>query len=192
MMLSPKEERRRARRRGIYVRGPYVRVAPPAPCKDPSGLFWEKVDKNGPKVPGVLGCCWIWTGGRDKDGYGKFQVSVPGEDKQRHIRAHRFAWEEVNGPVPADFYLLHRCDNPACVRPGHLRPGTQKQNREDCVRRGREPRGSKKPNAIFTEELIRSVRDRVASGAVLADIARELKVNYLSLHNAVTKNWRHV
>lgn len=192
MTLSPKEERRRARRRGIYVRGPYVRVAPPAPCKDPSELFWEKVDKNGPKVPGVLGCCWIWTAKKSKYGYGNFSVTIPGENKQKTFISHRFAWEEANGPIPDGLYLLHKCDNPACVRPSHVYPGTQKQNRADCVNRGREPRGSKKPNAIFTEEVIRDVRARRVAGENLAAIARELGVNYFSLYNAVTRNWRHV
>lgn len=187
-----KNERRKAWRRGEYVRGPYARKAPPRPCANPSKLFWEKVNKLGPKVCGVLGCCWVWQGAVDKDGYGKFQVTVPGQNKQRYLRAHKFSWEEANGTLSEGLYLLHRCDNPACVRPSHTYPGTQKQNRADCVRRGREPRGSQKPNAIFTEDLIRSVRSRRSSGENLASIARELRVNYFSLYNAVTKYWRHV
>lgn len=100
--------------------------------------FWAKVE--------VRGDCWIWLRATDKDGYGKFQINVRGarfrgdRPVQKHVRAHRFAWELWNGPIPSGLVLMHACDTPACCNPMHLSPGTQAENRADCVKKGRSPR----------------------------------------------------
>jgi hypothetical protein len=33
--------------------------------------------------------------------------------------------------------VMHRCDNPKCINPGHLEIGTQAQNQADMAARGR-------------------------------------------------------
>lgn len=65
----------------------------------------------------------------DKDGYGR--VGHNG----RSYRAHRAVWEYLNGPT--ELPVLHSCDNPPCVNPEHLEPGTHQKNHEDKVARGR-------------------------------------------------------
>lgn len=81
--------------------------------------FWAKVNKTD--------TCWLWTGTPDKDGYGRFKAWVYGEWK--NIRAHVWAWQEVNGPVPEGLVLDHRvCSVPACVRPDHLLACTSAEN----------------------------------------------------------------
>ncbi len=77
--------------------------------------------------------CWIWFGGWDKDGYGKAKVN------KKHIRAHRWAWLLFRGEIPADVYVLHRCDVPSCVNPDHLFLGTHTDNMQDRERKGRTP-----------------------------------------------------
>ena len=80
--------------------------------------FWEKVDKSGE--------CWIWTGANDgQNGYGKFSMG------SRPRIAHRISYELAIGPIPAGMFLDHICHVPACVRPSHLRPVTNKQNGEN-------------------------------------------------------------
>lgn len=84
--------------------------------------FWEKVDKSGD--------CWIWRGGDTPKGYGTFKQR--GQDGDRgHIASHRFAYEDVVGPIPDGMYLDHKCHNRKCVNPSHLRPATHKQNAEN-------------------------------------------------------------
>lgn len=80
----------------------------------PSQRFWRKVDKSGD--------CWLWTGTLNNQGYGMFAVN-------RHMGlAHRFAYRDVRGEIPAGHHLDHMCWTPACVNPAHLRPATNSQN----------------------------------------------------------------
>ncbi len=52
-------------------------------------------------------------------------------------QAHRVAWEKSNGPIPLGLFVLHRCDNPACVNVEHLFLGTKRDNAEDAIAKGR-------------------------------------------------------
>jgi len=78
--------------------------------------FWRKVDRG-------LGC-WVWLGLTTSEGYGRF--FVPGGE----VRAHRYAYELLVGPIPEDHTLDHLdgCLNPSCVRPDHLEPVTNAEN----------------------------------------------------------------
>lgn len=86
-------------------------------------------------VPGI-GPCLEWQGARLR-GYGRVRRAG------RMQYAHRVAWEEVNGPIPDGLLVLHRCDNPPCVRPEHLFLGTDADNARDKAEKGRgnSPRG---------------------------------------------------
>jgi len=89
--------------------------------------FWSKVNKHGPRA-GRLGRCWVWIGGHMRGGYGRFKVD--GQMQQ----AHRVAW----GDVPEGMQVLHRCDNPPCVRRSHLFLGTNSDNVADMLAKGRQ------------------------------------------------------
>lgn len=83
--------------------------------------FWRLVEKTD--------YCWNWKGGVSKE-YGVFSVA------HESIRAHKFSWLLHYG-YEAILQVLHRCDNPICVRPDHLFEGTQRDNVLDCVQKGR-------------------------------------------------------
>jgi HNH endonuclease len=72
-------------------------------------------------VPTPSGC-WLWTGGRDKDGYGRFSVG------RQHRRAHHLAYILFVGPIPDGLEIDHLCRNPGCVNPWHLEPVPQRVN----------------------------------------------------------------
>ena len=70
--------------------------------------------------------CWIWQSGTNADGYGLFRVDG------RMVRAHRFAYELLVGPIPEGLELDHLCRVRNCVNPAHMEPVTHAEN----MRRG--------------------------------------------------------
>lgn len=89
--------------------------------------FWAKV-----QVIHDEDSCWEWTASKNKWGYGKFGV------KGKHLGSHRVALTlHNNQEIPDGLSVLHRCDNPTCVRPSHLFTGTQKDNMQDKAAKGR-------------------------------------------------------
>jgi len=78
--------------------------------------------------------CWEWKGKRNEHGYGIFFAVRLGLDG---VRAHRVVYEHLVEPIPEGMVLRHRCDNPPCVNPEHLVPGTHAENMADMVERGR-------------------------------------------------------
>lgn len=142
-----------------------------------SERFWLQTTRRGPTE------CWPWRGWLDADGYG--QIALPGRGSKR-IRASAASWLLAHGELPnPGQYVLHRCDNPPCVNPDHLFLGTQAENCQDAVRKGRHR------NARLTPEQVADIRARVAAGAVQREIAREVGVSYHQINRIVKgHSWR--
>lgn len=125
--------------------------------------FWAKVHKTDD--------CWIWQGAIGNSGYG--QVKIDGKVQL----AHRVTWTFKYGD-PGELCVLHKCDNPPCVRPDHLFIGTKQDNSDDMVNKGRSynRHGSKNPNNKLTPEQITEIRN-LKGKAKQVDIARKFGIN---------------
>lgn len=94
--------------------------------------FWARVRKTE--------SCWVWKGATcGPSGYGRIARGRRGEfHKKNSALVHRLSWELHNGPIPEGLLVLHRCDNPPCIRPDHLFLGTAKDNSDDKCAKGRQ------------------------------------------------------
>lgn len=85
----------------------------------------ERIERH--SIPEPNSGCWLWQGNTTKKGYGRLGGG----------QAHRMSWTAFRGTIPEGMCVLHRCDNRACVNPDHLWLGTQIDNINDCVNKGR-------------------------------------------------------
>jgi len=112
-------------------------------------LFLEKVDKTEN--------CWIWLAHRNNKGYGVINISGV-------KLAHRISWEIYVGNIPKGMVVMHKCDNPICVRPEHLGLGTQIDNLKDMYRKGRAALKERRTQSKLTMKIASKIRVAYKSG----------------------------
>lgn len=150
--------------------------------------------------------CWLWSGAKDRKGYGRFSVGnswhEDGRRRNSMVAAHRFSYELENGPIPQGpgfhgYCVLHRCDNPSCVRPDHLFIGTNADNVRDMDNKGRRVNAQKKgdlhPSAKLTAEKVLQIYAMVKGDRTQTSIAREFGVCLSTVNHIKTgRLWSHV
>lgn len=82
-------------------------------------------------IPEPNSGCWLWLGSTNNKGYAHLTYG------NRLHRGNRFSWTAHNGPIPDGIHVLHSCDNRLCVNPEHLFLGTNQDNVDDKMRKGR-------------------------------------------------------
>ncbi len=130
--------------------------------------------------------CWPWLRGKNTSGYGIFCIA------RGRIVSSRAAWEIFCGPIPEGAQILHKCDNPSCVNPGHIFLGTVQDNVSDMWAKGRAVimRGADNPASKLTLDDIRAIRMSELSLA-------ELSINYGVSRTSISAarrglTWLHV
>jgi Mor family transcriptional regulator len=155
----------------------------------------------------------VWTGKTSSQGYGiihigngKFQV------------AHRTSWEIHTGEkVPKDLMVLHKCDNPPCVKFKHLFTGNQFDNMRDMIAKGRalfqkDPEkaraiaragmnyagrkhyflehhiGEESSKAKLNNRMVRQIRKLRSNGASSKEIAYKFKIGKSTVNRVVNKD----
>ena len=141
--------------------------------------LWNRTDRsNG---------CWIWLGAKVTDGYGEIMVNG------KQIRTHRLAWELTNGSIPKGMCVCHRCDNPSCINPKHLFLGTNNDNIQDRIKKGR--RGGPKGGENYISSKLKSFQIkeiRMLKGEMSErKIAEEYHIGKSQVHRIVSKQcWK--
>lgn len=148
--IPPETKRRRSK--SIFVK------CGSKPREVVAGRFWPFVDRPSDDPD----TCWTWNGGRTEKGYGSFD----------RTGAHRVSYWLMTGEEPGEMDVLHRCDNPPCVRPSHLFLGTHQDNMADMKAKGRNHR-----EIAVTDEQVAEMRRRYLAGENSRTLAQEYGIS---------------
>ena len=112
--------------------------------------FLKQIDPSG-----GLETCWPWLGFKNPKGYGQSSLN------NKTMLAHRWSYQYYYGNVIAnDLHVCHLCDNPSCCNPLHLVLGTNQDNVNDKMQRGRfKPRQTR-----FTQEELNKMKQLREAG----------------------------
>lgn len=134
--------------------------------------------------------CWNIKGATNQSGYGLFYF------RDQQMLAHRASWILFKGEIPIGMYVLHACDNPRCCNPDHLFLGTNKDNMQDMMQKGRgnKVRGSKIGTAKLTEPQVAEIKRMLATSQLsqqsIAEIFNVSQVTISLISRG--KYWKHV
>lgn len=166
------------------------RVYPPLRVR-----FWASVDKRPGFGPD--GTCWRWTAWTTPQGYG--QIKRPKDEDDVTDYAHRVSYEIHHGVKlgrarTSGVLVLHRCDNPSCVRPDHLFLGDDKTNSDDMHAKGRHKTGDQKglanPGHKLTEDEVRQIRKAVGTLDDIGDVFGVCKATVSVIKRRIA--WSHL
>ena len=110
------------------------------------------------QLPTMPDPCWEWTLHRESRGYGIIKA------KGKNEYVHRLFYRIFVGEVLSMQVVLHKCDNPPCCNPSHLRKGTPADNIADCHEKFRHAFGEKMAAAKLTETQVVEMRVEYARG----------------------------
>lgn len=148
--------------------------------------------KNNPKIAKaidfdyneVTGCWVINSHYKNKKGYSRINFI------SHNTLIHRFVYESFYGELTSEQHVLHHCDNPSCINIEHLFVGTNKDNIDDKVRKGRQVRGEKLGLTRYTEAIIKEIRDKDLSVGECHRRWGMHKTNVYAIKKR--KTWKHI
>jgi len=144
----------------------------------------EVLDKILSRIVPHLNGCWIYHGTFDEYGYARIR------HRYKYWRVSRLIYKLTFPKLyKEELNTLHKCDNPACVNPEHLFQGTQADNIEDMISKGRHSIEGR-AKAFLTEDQVREIRSLIKQGVKQIDIAKRFDVTDSIISN-INKNRIH-
>jgi hypothetical protein len=134
-------------------------------------------------------------GARNHKNYGQISVGPIGTG------AHRMSYILSTGAaLSADQIVMHKCDNPPCVNPEHLKIGTSKDNTQDAKTKGRlkncgpkHRKGEDNSTAKLTNDEVMSIRRFLDAGVTQVEIARMFEITQPMVSTIkLRKTWSHI
>jgi hypothetical protein len=134
------------------------------PSEKDLARFWAKVEKSDG--------CWEWTSAKSRAGYGVFRLGG------KTVYAHRLSMFIAGTPIPNGLHGCHHCDNRSCVRPDHIFSGTDRDNHNDMVAKGRGAlppvnHGERHPQCRYSDDFVRKAI-AMAKASTIRGAARAL------------------
>jgi hypothetical protein len=147
--------------------------------------FWSKVDIKSKDE------CWLWKARITILGYGQFKYN--GTMKQ----AHRVAWELTHGEIKDGAIIRHTCDIRPCCNPHHLKDGTQADNIQDMMTKGRNKSGHvigiKNGNHKLNENDVLEIRHKLQLGYTQKWLASQYDVKPQTISLIYNRKiWSHI
>lgn len=148
--------------------------------------FWSKVEKTE--------TCWNWIGCVIRNGYGQW-----GHSKKVHY-AQRVSYFIEHGEYENTLMVLHKCDNRRCVNPSHLFLGTNQDNINDMMSKGRQGKipgnktvGELRHNSKLTNDQVKSIREMYSNGVLRSEIAKQFNVTWNCIKAVLNRvTWDHL
>ena len=125
--------------------------------------------------------CWIWNGSKHRQGYGHIRYNG------KTALAHRVSWMIYNGGISEGIKVCHYCDEPSCVNPEHLFLGTQLDNVEDCIKKGRFTRNIPKTRRIkLNWEQVHQIKTLHGEGMKRKELEKKFNVSQTCIAKILT------
>lgn len=153
----------------------------------PLARFMAKVKVGAP------GECWLWQGAPNAYGYGRFKIK-DADGQWLSVHSMRAAWLLLRGPIGDGLAVCHKCDNRLCVNPNHLFLGTNLENTQDKVSKGRQLMGEQASKSKLSEVDVVEIRKRYAAGVTSMQVlATEFGVTKVAIRFVIRgRTWKHV
>lgn len=137
-----------------------------------------------------LGDCWLWQRSLNNSGYGSFFFNGI------LTTAHRASWMLFKGEIPEECFVLHVCDIRHCVNPDHLFLGTQSDNVQDMLKKGRAKyiahHGENNGRARLSAQQVEEIR-ALASRYLHREIAKQYHVARQTISDIVAyRKWNRM
>ena len=151
--------------------------------KDYKELMQEKIKK---KTTIDAKGCWIWKGSKHRQGYGNIRFN------QKYGLAHRVAWEVFKGKIPEDLKVCHKCDVTSCCNPDHLFLGSQKENVQDGIVKGRYSHrkiGKRRNKLCFSQ--VQEIKMLSENGMSRKELEKKFSVGQTCIHKILSgTSWK--
>jgi hypothetical protein len=134
------------------------------------------------------GCWEVPNRAKNKDGYPVARIKGKLDTLYRHF------YVRYKGKIPKGNVIRHTCDNRLCCNPEHLIPGTQKENVDDMLERGRFPMGEKHGRSKLDVEKVTKIKIAYHDqGERISDISRNYEVDRKTVTKIVNNvTWKGV